>query len=339
MVMAQSLFMVLKQRHPQASIDVLAPAWSMPLLNRMPQLANTIELPFAHGQLRLSERRQFGRCLRINKYDQVIVLPNSFKSAIVPWFADIPLRTGWRGEMRSWILNDSRRLDKTRLPMMVQRFVALALPATSNLPDELPDPLPVPQLKADSAGCEEALQLFGLTDPSPILMLCPGAEFGDAKRWPAEHYASVARNRIAAGWQVVLLGSAKDQGVTGTIGSQVKSSQCHDLAGKTTLAQAIDLLSVADAVVSNDSGLMHVAAALHRPVVALYGSTSPAFTPPLSDRVAILHTDIDCRPCFKRECPLQHKKCLTELMPQRVLDALKGLQNPLLARETTLCVS
>ena len=339
MVMAQSLFMVLKQRHPQAQIDVLAPAWSMPLLNRMPQVARGIELPFGHGQLRLGERRQLGRHLRANGYQQVIVLPNSFKSAIVPWFADIALRTGWRGEMRGWILNDSRRLDKNSLPLMVQRFVALALPATSRLPEDLPNPLPVPQLKVDPADCKDALTLFGLKDELPMLMLCPGAEFGDAKRWPAEHFAVVARNRIELGWQVVLLGSDNDKTVTAAIASQLDSPLCHDLAGKTTLAQAIDLLSLATAVVSNDSGLMHVAAALHRPLVALYGSTSPAFTPPLSDRVAILHTDIDCRPCFKRECPLQHKKCLTELAPQRVLDALAGLQNPLLAGESTLCVS
>lgn len=339
MVMAQSLFMVLKQRHTQVAIDVLAPAWSMPLLNRMPQIESAIELPFSHGELRLAERRRFGRQLRTANYDQVIVLPNSFKSAIVPWFADIPLRTGWRGEMRGWILNDSRRLNKTRLPLMVQRFVALALPATSALPEDLPDPLPVPTLSVDSAGARDALKSFGLQEESPILVLCPGAEFGDAKRWPAEHYAVVAKNRVAAGWQVVLLGSAKDQAVTGEIASQVNSPQCLDLAGRTTLVQAIDLLSLAGAVVTNDSGLMHVAAALHRPLVALYGSTSPAFTPPLSDRVAILQTDIECRPCFKRECPLQHKKCLTELEPQRVLDALAGLQNPLLARETSLCVS
>ncbi|WP_257721207.1 lipopolysaccharide heptosyltransferase II [Pseudohongiella spirulinae] len=339
MVMAQSLFMVLKQQQPQARIDVLAPAWSMPLLSRMPQLENAIELPFDHGQLRLQERRQFGRNLSANRYDQVIVLPNSFKSAIVPWFADIPQRTGWRGEMRGWILNDSRRLDKTALPLMVQRFVALALPATSRLPEELPDPIPVPQLTVSPADSQHALELFGLKDETPILMLCPAAEFGDAKRWPTGHYATVAKNRIEAGWQVVLLGSAKDQAITGKIASQVNAPHCFDLAGRTTLAQAIDLLSVAGAVVSNDSGLMHVAAALHRPLVALYGSTSPKFTPPLSDRVVMLYTDIKCRPCFKRECPLQHKKCLTELAPRRVLDALAELQNPVLAGESALCVS
>lgn len=334
MVMAQSLFMALKARYPAVVIDVLAPAWSRPLLDRMPEVTQAIDLPFAHGELGLRRRYALGRTLRAHRYDQTILLPNSFKSALVPWFARIPLRTGWRGEMRSWILNDSRVLAPAQLPLMVQRFVALALPSAADLASALPDPLPVPQLRSDPDQVARAMQTFALSAEPKILALCPGAEFGDAKQWPAAHYAAVASAHLEAGGQVWLFGSGKDRVVTDDIVGQIDEShqqRCHNLAGRTSLAQAIDLLSAVDAVVSNDSGLMHIAAALHRPVVAVYGSTSPEFTPPLTDRVELLFTDIDCRPCFKRTCPLGHKRCLTELSPVRVIEALQRLALPLIA--------
>lgn len=334
MVMAQSMFMQIKAQQPEAIIDVLAPAWSRPLLDRMPQVNRAIDLPFAHGELALSRRYRLGRELGARHYHQVILLPNSFKSALVPWFAGIPKRTGWRGEMRGWILNDCRVLDKDRLPLMVQRFIALALPAQAELPAALPEPMPVPQLMTDPASVQAALDAFGLQRTPAMLALCPGAEFGDSKQWPAEHYASVALAHINNGGQVWLFGSAKDRQVTDEIVARLPLAQqtsCHNLAGLTSLAQAIDLLSVVSAVVSNDSGLMHIAAALHRPLVAVYGSTSAAFTPPLTDRVELLSTDIECRPCFKRQCPYGHKRCLTELLPTQVLAALTRLSQPMVA--------
>lgn len=336
MVMAQALFVQLAHQYPDVTIDVLAPAWTRPLLARMPQVRRGLDLPLSHGEFGLRKRWRMGRALRAENYHQAIVLPNSWKSALVPWFAGIPLRTGWRGEMRYGLLNDCRILDKQQLPLMVQRFVALALSADSVLPAALPDPIPVPQLRTDPVGVQVACDALGVSSEGRILALCPGAEFGDSKQWPAEHYAKVASAYLAKGWQVWLFGSEKDRGVTGQIAAlaQAPDSQqpgCVNLAGRTSLAQAIDLLSLVHAVVSNDSGLMHIAAALHKPLVAVYGSTSPEFTPPLTNQVELLHTDIDCRPCFQRVCPLQHKRCLTELLPERVVAALDRLQNPLVA--------
>jgi len=339
MVMAQSLFMELRFRHPGAAIDVLAPAWSSPLLARMPEVVQALELPLAHGELGLTKRRELGRRLGNSGYEQAIVLPNSFKSALIPWLAGITRRTGWRGEMRGWLLNDCRMLDKSALPLMVQRFVALALPADARLPDELPEPLPVPQLAINNSRAQEVCRRFAVRSDLPALMLCPGAEFGSSKQWPAEHFAAVAMAMLREGWQVVLLGSANDRAVTTAIANIVQAESCLNLAGLTSLDEAIDLLSLAAAVVSNDSGLMHIAAALHRPLVAVYGSTSPDFTPPLSDRAEPLSTDIACRPCFRRECPLHHKRCLTDLQPERVLASLRQLLQPVIAREVTHCVS
>jgi len=323
MVMAQVLFRLLKQNHPDGVIDVLAPAWSAPLLARMPEVRASFDLPLKHGEFGFSVRRNLGHSLR-GKYQQAILLPNSWKSALVPFFANIPQRTGWRGEMRYGLLNDVRLLDKEKHPLMIERFAALAFAKKTALPAQLP----YPQLSINDDERQKTLQKYALDLQKSVLALCPGAEFGPAKRWPEKHYAAVASERIAAGEQVWIFGSQNDVAVADSIRAALPENQrkyCINLAGKTALAEAIDLLSCANAVVSNDSGLMHIAAALQRPLVAVYGSSSPQFTPPLSPVVEIVRLGIECSPCFQRECPLGHLQCLHNLPPQRVLRALENL--------------
>jgi heptosyltransferase II len=330
MVMAQVLFRLLKQQDPDCAIDVLAPAWSVPLLARMPEVRASFDLPLKHGEFGFATRKKIGQSLR-GKYQQAILLPNSWKSALVPFFAGIPQRTGWRGEMRYGLLNDIRVLDKQKYPLMIERFAALAYSNNASLPSCMPHPRLV--IKNDER--DSALQKYHLDSSRPVLALCPGAEFGPAKRWPERHYAVVAAERIAAGDQVWIFGSENDAAVAENIRVTVPESLrvfCHNLAGKTRLAEAIDLLSCANAVVSNDSGLMHIAAALNRPLVAVYGSSSPQFTPPLADAVEIVRLGLDCSPCFKRECPLGHLNCLNELPPSRVMDALSKLPQAAEAR-------
>lgn len=327
MVMAQALFITLKQQHPSAVIDVLAPAWCRELLAHMPEVAQTLSMPIGHGELALGLRRKLGRELRQGAYDQAIVLPNSFKSALIPFFAGIARRTGWRGEARGWLLNDCRKLDKNAYPLMVERFVALAYPPGGALPQALPRP----QLRVDPLSTRHLRQQLGLTSELPVLVLCPGAEFGPAKQWPEQHYAAVATHHLQRGYQVWVLGSARDHGVGETIRAHLPpalQSACHNLCGRTTLGEAVDLLAVAAAVVSNDSGLMHVAAALGRPLVVVYGSTSASFTPPLAERVRTLSLQLPCSPCFQRECPLGHLNCLRQLDAIRVTDALAELLSP-----------
>jgi heptosyltransferase II len=323
MVMAQTLFSVLKQRHPDCQIDVLAPEWSRPILERMPEVRAALSFPLGHGVLDLATRRRIGRELR-GRYQQSIVLPNSLKSALVPFFAGIPKRTGWRGEMRVGLLNDMRKLDKARYPLMIERFMALGQPAGA----PLSQPYPKPSLRIDEASRTAALEAFALELDRPVLALCPGAEFGEAKKWPAEHYARVAEAYIREGWQVWIFGSKNDHPVGEDIASRLipgLREEVTNLAGQTSLAQAIDLLSCAEAVVANDSGLMHVAAALNRPLVAVYGSTSPGFTPPLADRVETVRLGLDCSPCFDRTCRFGHYNCLRQLEPRQVTDALGRL--------------
>jgi len=322
MVMSQVLYRYLWQTRPGAGIDVLAPPWSEPLLRRMPEVRTSIPMPVGHGELGLGRRWQLGRRLRTRRYAQAIILPNSLKSALVPLFAGIPQRTGWRGEQRYGLVNDLRLLDETRLPLMAQRFLALAQAPG----DPLPEVLPLPRLQVDRAGARSCSERLGVAAGRPLLALCPGAEFGSAKRWPAEYYAELATRFLNRGWQVALLGSARDQAVTARIASECeRHPRCLDLAGRTALAEAVDLLSGASAVVSNDSGLMHVAAALELPLVVVYGATSPAFTPPLSERAVVVTSELDCAPCFQRECPLGHHGCMRYTPVERIAGELDSL--------------
>ncbi len=324
MVMAQSLFKTLKAAAPDHPLDVLAPAWSAALLARMPEVRDTVTTPFTHGRLQLGQRRRVAHALKSRAYRRAIILPNSYKSALIPWFARIPRRTGYVGEQRWGLVNDIRRLDRQALPMTVQRFVALAAPRGA--PPPVADTLPAPALCTDDARAADTCSALGLDTERPVLALCPGAEYGPAKRWPVAHFAAVARAKHELGWQVWLLGSTRDREACDAVRA-LTGPDCVNLAGRTTLEQVIDVLSRARLVVSNDSGLMHIAAALDRPLIALYGSSDPGFTPPLSPRAQVLWLHLECSPCFERHCPLGHTRCLKDITPERVLDAAESLES------------
>ncbi len=317
MVMAQSLFITLKQQQPDCQIDVIAPAWTLGLLQRMPEVSLAIEMPLKRGKLGIFARIKLGKSLRSHHYDQAILLPNTWKSALTPFFAKIPLRTGYRGEFRKGLLNDMRRLDETVLLQTVQRFVALA----DTKQPTIPPSCPFPQFKVSQENQQQVIAKYSINTQTKILALCPGAEFGESKQWPAIYYAKVARDKINSGWQVWLLGSAKDMVIAAEI-NQLCTGGCVDFCGETNIVEAIDLLSLADAVISNDSGLMHVAAALNKNLIAIYGSSDPEFTPPLSSTAKIIHLGLNCSPCFQRTCPLEHTHCLTEIKPHQVLETL-----------------
>jgi heptosyltransferase-2 len=313
-IMMQPLLMRLRQQQADAEIHVLAPAWSAPLLARMPEVAGTIDNPFGHGQFDWAGRRAFASRAITADFQQAYVLPNSWKSALIPFFAGIPKRTGYTGEARFVLLNDRHHLDEAAMPRLVDRYAALAGPLNGQTPN--------PRLSSTPEQQRAARAALGLpVDPAPIIF-CPGAEYGPAKRWPAEHYAELAlkvsRGSTAPVWSI---GSEKDAAVGAEI-ERLSDGAALNLCGRTNLEQAIDLIAGARAVVSNDSGLMHVAAALDRPLVALYGSSSPGYTPPLSSRARIIWLELECSPCFKRECPLGHLNCLNQLQPDRVLAAL-----------------
>lgn len=312
-MLIQPMLMRLKQRYPDCLIDVMATSWTAALLRDMPEVNEVITNPFPHGALQLIDRYRFGKQLRANHYDKALVLPNSFKSALVPFFANIPARIGFVGEMRYGLLNDARKLDKTALPLMVERFAQLA----ESPQDALQRPVPQPRLDISDDQRQLVLDKFKLNLSQPVAVFCPGAEYGPAKRWPYSYFAELAQNLKSRGYAVWMVGSPKDQEIGDKIVA-LGNPTSRNLCGETDLSEAITLLSCAALVVSNDSGLMHIAAALDKPMLALYGSSSPGFTPPLSSHAQIVKIDIACSPCFKRECPLGHFNCMKQLTPQFV---------------------
>jgi heptosyltransferase-2 len=240
----------------------------------------------------------------------------------VPWFARIPRRTGFRGEWRYGLLNDVRELDRARLDQTVKRFVALGLDANAAVPSTLPAEWQ-PRLRVDDTNLARLRREHGLGGEA-LVALMPGAEYGPAKRWPASSFAALARSLAQAGRSVLLLGSTKEHVLGEEIREQAASARVRNLCGATTLGDVVDLLAAADAAVSNDSGLLHVAAAAGTSVVAIYGSSSPKFTPPLTADAAIVYRAIECSPCFARECPLGHLRCLREIEPGEVLRIVEG---------------
>jgi heptosyltransferase-2 len=319
-MLMQPMLMRLKQRHPDSQIDVLAPSWTAGLLHAMPEVSNVLINPFPHGALQLRKRYALGKQLRVGNYQQALVLPNTFKSALIAFFARIPLRTGFVGESRYVLLNDIRKLDKQKLPLMVERFSQLA----EKPKRDIPRPLPQPVLHVSAKQCRDTLQKFELSLDNAITAFCPGAEYGAAKRWPTTYFADITRRLLQRGVVVVLIGSKKDFEVADEI-NRLTGGRCHNLCGRTNLTEAIALLACAETVVSNDSGLMHIAAALDRPMIALFGSSSPQFTPPLSSVAHVLQFPIACSPCFKRICPLGHFDCMMQLTPDSVWEKLQTL--------------
>ncbi len=318
-VMAEPLLATLAERGE--ALTVAALPWVAPVFRAMPEVAETIELPFAHGRLDLAERRRIAVTLR-GRFDVAYVLPNSFKSALVPWLARIPVRVGYRGEGRFLLLN--RRLSNPGgRPPMVALYGALAA--------ESFDKRRWPRLQLDHAMLERTAAAHELR-LGGYWTFAPGAEYGPAKRWPAAHYAALARSlHDADGATVALLGSPGEGELCAEIAAQADGA-CRVLAGRTSLLDAIALIAASRGLASNDSGLMHVAAAFGIPQVAVFGSTSPTHTPPLSDRARVLwlkeELQLDCMPCFDRTCRFGHYLCLTGVAPERVEAALRAAAAP-----------
>lgn len=315
MVMAQSLFRLLHESRPHVPIDVIAPRWSLPVLARMPEVRRGIALPVAHRELGLGKRWQLARQLRATGYTGAIVLPRSLKAALVPWLAGIPERTGFRGEMRYGVINDMRTLDGDLLDQTVKRFIALGLRRGDALPD-----IPEPRLEISSENQQRLISDLRLAIDKPVIALLPGAEYGPAKCWPLAYFRELAGLLQEAGLAVWIMGSAADR----PAGEYIAHGTARNLCGSTELADAIDLLAYCEQAVSNDSGLLHVAAATGTHVNALYGSSSPTYTPPLTTRRRIHYLDIECSPCFERQCPLEHLRCLRDIRPQAVLAGIKS---------------
>lgn len=322
-VMAQPLLRRLRQLYPGTLIDVLAPPWVAPVFAAMSEVAEVLETPFRHGALQLRERWRYAQQLRRRGYSAAYVLPNTLKFALLPWLAGIPRRIGYRGESRYGLINVMHHDDPQQPRPMVPFYAALAEPPQAGQVSSPGRPV----LTVNRQQQLQVLQQLGLSDQQPLYCFAPGAEFGNAKRWPAAYFAELAQLILARQpqAQIVLLGSAKDQPVCQEI-VQVCPA-VRSLAGATTLTQALTLIAGASAMVSNDSGLLHIASALNRPVVAIYGPTDPNHAPPFSDAAISLSKTMDCAPCRQRECPLGHHDCMRGISAGQVAAALDDVQH------------
>ena len=322
-VMSQTLLKLLKEKRKSCSIDVLAPSWALPIFKRMKEVNTVIEMPFTHGDIKIKGRRKFASEIKKNNYDQAIILPNSFKSALIPFFADIDIRTGWRGEMRYFLINDLRKLNLEAYPKMIDRFCALAID-----PDEELFQINLPYLQTNSQNISKLLFQYSINKGNKILALCPGAEFGPAKRWPTNFFSKVAQHYLDKDWVVLSLGSEKDALISKEIKENLQGNINNfiDTVGKTKLEDTVDLLSVSSLVLTNDSGLMHIASAVEVPLLALFGPTSPEFTPPLGNKAATLRKIDGYLKDRVGDQPDGYHSSMVSIKPDEVISKLESLE-------------
>jgi heptosyltransferase-2 len=323
-VMSQPLLAAIKTSYPNAAIDVLVTPWVAPVYRACSEVTELIEADLRHGQLQWGLRRALAAQIKKRKYASCYVLPNSLKSALIPWLANIPVRIGYQGELRRFLLTETKaNSPKTQRIPMVEHYANLCAPS-GNLNTTINPPYLVPMASAlESARAR--LQAAGIQTDA-LVVLCPGAEYGPSKRWPAAYFAVLAQSILNAkpAASLVLLGSPSDRAIGDTIVSSAASqSHTFNWCGATSLDEAIAIISLCSKVVSNDSGLMHIAAALQVPQVAIFGSSDPSHTPPNSVKATIISLHLPCSPCHQRECPLGHLNCLNQISPERVFAALQ----------------
>jgi heptosyltransferase-2 len=325
MVMVQSLFIALKRQSRDNLIDVVAPGWSAPVLARMPEVRRVIKVNLQHGKLQLAERYRVGKGLR-GEYDRAIILPRTFKSALIPYFAKIPKRTAYRGEMRYGIVNDMRQLNTAIVYKAVEKYLQLGVDQ-KNIKQESINQAPkiyYPKLEVDEDKRKLVAKKLDIDVSVPAVAFMPGAEFGPSKQWPGSSFGELAKKFKNLGFNVYVFGSPKDNAIGEEI---VKASNdvAVNLCGQTSLEEAVDLLSLMKIAITNDSGLMHIAAAVGKPVVAIYGSITPKYTPPLTDKKEIQYLGLDCSPCWKKQCPYGHYNCLNNIEVNKVFESAQKL--------------
>ena len=323
-VMAQTLYKLIKDSNKDAQIEVLSPNWSMPILERMEEVSRSITSPFNHGELKIKDRFDIGKQLREECYQRAIVMTNSLKSSLIPFFAKIPIRTGWLGEMRFGLINDIRSKEKSKYPLMIEQFAKLSINPIENLNKQLP----YPSLRIDSCNLKELFINLEIDSEKPSIAICPGAEFGPAKKWPSKYYAEVCNEYLISGWNVLAFGSLNDEITGDSIQERIDkelSDHFYNLIGKTSLIDVIDLLSHCKKVVTNDSGLMHIAAAVNTPLVAVYGPSSPQFTPPLIDNHVVLRKSEGFDKTREGSEEHGYHESLIAIKPSEVLEGLDSL--------------
>ena len=315
-VRCHSVVKLLRQRFPDRPVDMLASTLCAPLTDYMPGLRKAVVADLPRSRLALGQQKALAERLRREGYGTALIMPRTWKACLAPYFAGVPERTGFVGEARFFLLNDLRYGEK-KLPRMVDRCGALALPPDATLPADWP----LPELKVSREETKAWRQKRGLGgDDRPVVALAPGA-VGPAKRWPKDYYAAVARKLLDEGFAVWILGGPGEKTLAADI---VEDTQARDLTGS-DLREAVLALACATAAVSNDSGLLHVAAALGTSAIGIFGPTNPWHWAPLNPLAATMETatKLDCRPCHKPVCRLVHHRCMRDIAPEEVISTVQ----------------
>lgn len=318
MVMAQALYKALCANSTSAEIHVVAPEWSRPLLSRIPQISEVHGLNVGHGEFGLIRRHRLGKQLRKYNFDQAFVLPRSFKSALVPYFARIPKRIGELGEFRHGLLTHKYSTNSDKKIPNVSNYLRYM---DINADIALVKNEYCPELTVDSENQRRVLKDYGIEGDQPLIACMVGAEYGPSKQWPIEHFAELIGLLKSEGLNVCLLGSPKDVAIGEQIEARCQAS-VFNLCGETSLPDAVDILAACKVAVSNDSGLMHIAAAVDTPVVSMYGATTPVYTPPLHAKAKFFYLNLQCSPCWQRTCQYNHYRCLKDIVPREVAVAV-----------------
>jgi heptosyltransferase-2 len=304
LVVSTGFLSALLERFPRARVDLIVRRG----FERLPLPHRGEVLPFDKAA---QGAGAFGRALRQRGYSHMFVLPPSFSSAWMAFCAGVPHRIGQRGLGRTWLLRPALRpRHRPRSVHLLAEYLELLAPWMEARPEQYP-----PRLAATPEWIAAHLPPAAAALPPPVV-LAPGAEYGPAKQWPAAHYRALALALAQAGWPCVVAGLPQDRPLGGEILAGLAGGV--NLCGQTTLPQLVALLARAALVVSNDSGAMHVAAALGRPQIALFGSTNPGWTGPLNPGARVLYRAEPCSPCYARTCRFGHTRCLAELRPEGV---------------------
>ena len=316
-VRCHSVVQLLRRRFPGRPVDLLATTLCAPLTDYMPGVRQRIVADLPRGRIALKQQLRLAARLRREGYGTALVMLRTWKSALAPFLAGIPERIGFAGEWRFLLVNDLRWGER-KLPRMIDRCAALALPRGAKPPAEWP----APQLEVPAAEIAAWRARHGLGgERRPVAALAPGA-IGPAKRWTSAGYAALARALLADGFAVWVLGGPSEKSLAAEI---VGDSDARDLTGH-DLRDAAIALAGASVAVSNDSGLMHVAAAVGTPTVAIFGPTSPWHWAPLNPLAATVVTEskLACQPCHRPVCRLGHHRCMEEISAAEVTAAVRS---------------
>jgi len=312
----------IRENFPEARIALLAKPWVAPVFHNNPHLDKILVYESEGRHRGWLGKARLVRELRRQRFQLAVLFQNAFEAAFLVYMAGVPIRIGYDSDCRGALLTRRIPVDQDRVGSHHIEYYLGILQGASLRPGDRKLTLELSDI--ERARAEEILKENQISPSRPLVVINPGATFGSSKRWPLERYAALG-DRIRAAWgaQIVILGGPGER----TVGRQISALMnrgCINLCGRTSLREAAALIEKCELFVTNDSGLMHVAAAFDIPLIAIFGSTDPAATGPTNPRSRIVQVPASCSPCLKRECPEDHR-CMNEISVDQVYEAVENV--------------